>query len=332
MAGIVDEIWGVIGRPLSRQRQIDVRSFAHFLDNLVDALAHPISYVAERETISQIEFSMSRMAGKKIDGVPKIIHFVYLSEETYNFPYYALVALKSAAYHNPGWTLLFHYHREPQGEHWNAAKKIVRLNQIPFFCRYGLAKLSHNAHRADIVRLLALKHIGGAYLDLDTLTVKSFEDLRQAQFVMAAQAEPGGGRGGLCNAAMLAAPGSRFVKKWLRHYCYFHSQGRDYLWDFHSVKLPEMLARKSPDSIQVLDENVFFYPLWTDLHRILLAEDSAPYMKSLERSYLFHLWNGQQEVLITRISEEFVQTSAAAYAQFARPSLMQTTPSPDIPT
>lgn len=321
MPELIDRIWGIVGSPLTRRRQVEVRSFAHLIHNILESAISVRSYITNRRKIAEITSKLQTLIPAEGAGgqIPRIIHFVYGFKRAEHFPYYGLMAIKSAAYHNPGWRLVFHYQNEPYGEYWDAAKHMLILNQMPDFQRFGIARIIHYAHKADVVRLLALKHIGGAYLDIDTLTVKSFEDLRQNPFVMAVQAEHNGARGGLCNAAMLGAPGARFVLRWLRQYRCFHSKGRDYLWDFHSVKLPAMLSCKDPNEIRILDHNTFFYPLWTDVDRILLSEDSARWLKHLQSSYLFHLWNNLAEDTLLRIDKEFIVNSKSAYAEFARP-------------
>jgi mannosyltransferase OCH1-like enzyme len=45
--------------------------------------------------------------------------------------------------------------------------------------------LYHVAHKADVVRLQALKETGGIYLDLDTISVKTIDRLLDHPFAMA---------------------------------------------------------------------------------------------------------------------------------------------------
>jgi len=73
--------------------------------------------------------------------------------------------------------------------------------------------LRHFAHRADVLRLLALRRQGGIYLDMDTLCLKPFSDLLEYPCVR--------GRPGLCNAVILSEPGGRFISAWLASYRQF---------------------------------------------------------------------------------------------------------------
>jgi hypothetical protein len=317
----VDDVWGVVGSPLTRKKQIEVRSIAHLLSNIYNSALNPGDYLANRRFLGRLEAQLQQLAERysSKEGIPRVLHFVFGFKKREFFPYYALLSLKSAMYHNPGWDVVFHYHHEPHGEYWDHIKARLVLNQIPNFSRFGIARISHYAHKADIVRLLALNTIGGAYLDIDTLTIRSFEELCKNPFVMGVQANHNGARGGLCNAAMLGQRGSLFGEQWLKRYRYFHSKGRDYLWDFHSVKLPAMLASRYPSGIRILDHDAFFYPMWTDVQRILFAEDSAKWLSDLQTSYLFHLWNNFTEEFLLKVDEPFVRHSKSAYAMFVRP-------------
>ena len=54
---------------------------------------------------------------------------------------------------------------------------------------------------------------------------------------------------GLCNAAMLSAPKSRFSRLWLDSYVHFRSDGRDAVWDEHSVILPANMTDAYPELV-----------------------------------------------------------------------------------
>ena len=327
MPKIVDDIWEVVARRLSNKRRTDVRSVVHVIHNFLDSTLHLPSYLSNRTCLSRIEENLEKLAAggnsRNNETIPPIIHFVYGFKQAEELPYYAYMAVLSALHYNPGWTVIFHYHIEPTGSHWHALKELVTLNKIENFERFGIARIHHYAHKADIVRLLALKHIGGTYLDIDTLTAKSFAPLQSSQFVMGVQADLNHNKGGLCNAAILSKPMAPFLLRWLSNYKSFHSKGRDYLWDFHSVKLPALLSHLHPNELTVLGHDAFFYPLWLDIERILVAEGSVKWLDKLNGSYLFHLWNGYTENILLTIDEKFVRNSTSAYAAIARKALVK---------
>lgn len=78
----------------------------------------------------------------------------------------------------------------------------------------------------------------------------------------------------LQNAVIIAQPHSSFIDRWLASYETFE----DGQWDEHSVNMPwvgqfmiettsaddmpQKLARRYPDEIQVLSNKAFFWPMW----------------------------------------------------------------------
>jgi hypothetical protein len=125
---------------------------------------------------------------------------------------------------------------------------------------------------------------------------------------------------GLCNAALLSRRHAPFCKRWIRSYAFFTSRGRDVKWDFHSVKLPNLLSREMPDEVTVLSSRAFFYPLWDSIERMVLAENTAGNAKFFSEAYVVHFW-GTLSGALDRIRPEFVQTSSSLYAAWAREAL-----------
>lgn len=60
-----------------------------------------------------------------------------------------------------------HYEHLPTGPWWDLISRNLTLvkTEIPIAV-YG-RRLSHFAHKADVLRLLTMKHSGGIYLDVD---------------------------------------------------------------------------------------------------------------------------------------------------------------------
>ena len=265
---------------------------------------------------TQFSILADSMTPQNSPRIPPILHFVYLSKTPAVFLYYAKLAVLSALHYNIGWKAIFHLTHEPTGPHWESIKSQIILNRVPDLQYFGIAPLHHYAHKADVIRLLALDKIGGAYLDLDTLTQRSFEPLQNEEFVMGVQASLPGQPGGLCNAIMLAAPNSEFAKLWLLQFRHFRSRGTDWLWDYLSVKTPAILARKHPDLVTVLKPDAFFNPLWDKIDKALFSETPTNFNY---RNFAFHLWNNAIANRLGAIDANYVKTSNSLYAQIARP-------------
>lgn len=291
--------------------------------NLKDSLRNLPALMRGFIVTSAIVRSMRQIASSHLaeDQIPRIFHFVIISSEPCFLQFYAFTAIATALHYNPGWTVILHATFEPTGLYWQKIARRVQLNVIPPFEYYGIARLFHGAHKADVIRLLALREIGGVYLDTDTITVKSFEPLLNEQFVMGVQSSYYDAPPGLCNATLLGRRHAKFVRIWCRRYVTFRSKGRDKLWDYHSGRIPALLSWYHPNLIKILPFDRFFYPLWSDVERVLLDGQSARWLPYLQNAFCFHLWSGFTSARLLSVDEKFVLTSKSVYAHYARPAL-----------
>ena len=254
--------------------------------------------------------------------VPKIFHFIYGFHSSGDIPYFGYLAIRSALAFNPGWSAYYYCMHRPEGPNWDRIKAHVNLIELDDFNYFQNARFYHYAHKADVIRMIVINRVGGVYLDLDTITQKSFEDLRDAEFCMGVQAAGSASTSGLCNAVMIGQAGAVFSTNWLSHYDYFRSRGRDDLWDYHSVKLPGILMSHQPETIRVLDYRAFFYPLWTVIEQQLFTERGYELFKDhFGTAYCFHLWNGGTGPFLDELNETVVRKSQSIYADIARRAL-----------
>ena len=157
----------------------------------------------------------------------------------------------------------------------------------------------HVAHLSDVIRLQALNTTGGIYLDSDVYALRPFDDVLSGARD-AVLAHEGGNRYGLCNAIVLAKPGSRFIARWLAEYDGFAEQD----WNYHSVVLPRKLADRHPDELCALSPTAFFWPLWTPghvdyMHRRLSASEAAEVEATVQKhggglyanQLAYHAWS-----------------------------------------
>jgi len=207
--------------------------------------------------------------------IPNIIHFVFgLKEQKEEFELYRYIAIKSAYEVNKPDKMYFHYHYEPFGYYWDKIKPLLTLNKVELPNEIYGNQIYHYAHKADIIRLHKLIEYGGIYLDIDTICLKSFNDLLYYDFVMGEQTNMDNTNiYGLCNAVILSKPNSNFGLKWLESYKDFKSKGRDEFWDEHSVLIPLELSKTNVKDIKIMSHNTFFYPLWYHIKDILFSEN-----------------------------------------------------------
>lgn len=295
--------------------------------NLLSAICSPISCARENGRVMAYRKQLRQLGAantflkRDVAGNTHIeaLHFVFGMKQPEEFPFFAFMAIISAQAHHPQASTYFHCRHEPTGRYWNAVKERVKVVLAPDFEWFGFARIRHYAHRADLVRLIALQEIGGLYLDLDSLTLRNMDSLSAFPFVMGIQQTIPGAIGGLCNAIMIARSGSPFGRRWLRQYSSFRSKGRDKWWDFHSVKLPLYLHALNPLDLHVLPHDAWFYPLWNRIGEMLLEVKDLEQKKELFRQqYAIHLWHNANMNAFSEFTMQSALAHPGLYGSFCR--------------
>lgn len=246
--------------------------------------------------------------------VPKIVHFVFgLNADFGGKPFnimHRIAVLSAIDRLKPEQTFL-HYRYLPEGDDFAAVRSLLTLEQLspPPNTRM------HFAHMADIVRLRTLEGQGGIYLDLDTITVSSFDHLLVHPFAIGLQ-----GRqpvDGLCNAVMLAAPRNPFIRDWLGAYERFTSE-----WDKFSVRLPFVMWKSGKWQAHVEPHDSFHWPLWNRSGLAAMFERNVPFPNAL----CHHLWESfsHPRYFAGKTPEEArheLRSETSTYARLARPYL-----------
>lgn len=278
--------------------------------------------------------------------IPNILHFIFGMAPDFGGKPFSLVhylAIKSAVELNRPDAAWMHYEYEPEGEWWDRARPLLRLNQVKAPGEIFGNRLHHVAHQADVVRLEVLKNTGGVYLDLDTISVKPVRDLLGNSFVigqeMRAPFVPRNTRQkikhairkrvglekkkpeqatGLCNAVLLSEKDGAFVTWWLDSYQSFRSKGRDRYWNEHSVRVPEQLAVRNPDQVTILEPQAFHYPLYNEAGLRAMFEENHLF----PRAYLHHLWESfSWDRYLAGLDPNDLKQRDTTYSRLARPFL-----------
>ena len=244
--------------------------------------------------------------------IPKILHFVYGLAEDFGgkpFTFFHWAAIRSAMRANPGWRVMFWYAHLPDTPYFADLADEMELMQIDAPDEIFGRPLFHVAHKADVVRLQVLIEHGGVYMDVDTLTVRSFDDLIDNRFVMGIETA-GGKKVGLCNAIMMSEPRSLFALGWLKSYEAFRSRGRDEYWSEHSVQVPALLAERFPNEITILPQTAFFDPDWTreGLKKMFYGVSDFPEARA------FHLWEAVAWNVLVHFNEKNILHLDNTYA------------------
>jgi hypothetical protein len=274
--------------------------------------------------------------------IPNIFHFVFGMAPDFGGRPFSLshyIAIKSAIEINKPEEVIFHYDYEPQGEWWQKIKSYLTLKQVKAPEQFMGREITHVAHRADVIRLQALKETGGIYLDLDTICVKPLTDLLHHSFVIGKELKapyvPKNWRQkikfalrsklglikttseetGLCNAVLLSEKNSAFVNLWLQEYKSFRSKGRDKYWNEHSVVVPERLAKQNPQYLTVAGPYNFHYPLYDKLGLCSMFEEVTEFPEA----YLHHVWESfSWNAYLSKLSVDEIKNHDTTYNLLAR--------------
>jgi len=248
--------------------------------------------------------------------IPKILHHTFGMARDFGGKPWSLVhhvCLSSAVERiRPDQTFLY-YEFEPYGPWWELSRKLVTPVRIEAPRSIFGRKLTHVAHRADVVRLQMLIEHGGIYLDADVLVQKSFDDLLAHRTVLGRE-----GSEGLANAVILAEPRSSFLCRWLEEYRSFQGglPGTPD-WNFHSVHLPAKIAQAHPREVTILPPSAFYWPLWTEDHLQWIFESTRPIFQ--DHVYANHLWENFAWKYLEDLTPGRVRSIDTNFHVWARP-------------
>ena len=253
--------------------------------------------------------------------IPKKLHYIFgMASDFGGKPWSLLhhVCLKSAVERIKPDQIFFYYEFEPSGAWWEASRNLVTPVKVEAPREIFGKPLRHVAHRADVLRLQKLIEQGGIYLDADVFVHRDFEDLLDNSVVLGEEGI--NGEHGMANAVMLAEPNAPFLRRWLDEYRSFRSKGEDDFWSEHSVKVPQLLARRYPDELTVLPYTAFFWPLWTEEHLRWIFGSREPI--PLEKSYCTHLWEALSWHYVDGLTPGEVRATETNFHRWARPLLL----------
>jgi len=271
--------------------------------------------------------------------IPNMLHFVFGMAPDFGGKPFSLchyLSIRSAVELNKPVKALFHYQYEPGGECWEKAKPLLTLNKVVAPDSFMGQPLYHVAHKADVIRLQALKETGGIYLDLDTISVRPLTELLSNSFVIGQELKPtyvpknwrqrlkhklgwtkdsSKNATGLCNAVLLSEKNSDFVNLWLEEYKTFRSKGRDKYWNEHSVLVPEKLAAAHPAKLTRLSPYAFHYPLYDKAGLRSMFEEQTEF----NEAYLHHLWESfSWDNYLSKLTVENIREKNTTYNLIAR--------------
>lgn len=249
--------------------------------------------------------------------IPKIVHLVYgLKKDFGNIPFSLMhyLCVKSIVdVHKPD-IINYYYRYEPTGKWWDLAKPYLNLEQIEPPKEIFGNKIYHVAHQTDVIRLQLILEYGGIVMDMDTISVKPFDDLLNNKFVMGVEGDANN-EFGLCNSVIMGEKGAEFADIWLREFRTFRSKGRDKYWNEHAVLIPHALSKIYPEKIHIEPYNSFFNPLYDGPGLKMLFEETHIF----DKAYCHHLWETNSwESYLKNLTIKDIKTKDTSYNLIAR--------------
>jgi hypothetical protein len=272
--------------------------------------------------------------------IPKVVHFVFgLKEQRKPFHFVHYLSIESCRRVLEPDEIYLHYKHLPWGPWWERVAPHLRLHEVDLVADVSAADYSlgavpasyRYAHHADFVRLDALIEHGGVYSDIDTVFVRPFRpDLFERPFVIGAEPpvhdeRTGETRPSLCNALLMAEPGSTFARTWRERM----ADALDGTWSNHSGFLSRALSEEMPDAVHVEPASTFFPFPSTPLGLSQLFEERHPVPPTALSIHLWaHLWweRGRRDFSPAHegwCTPSAIRRARTSFADLARPYLAE---------
>lgn len=270
--------------------------------------------------------------------IPRHFHFIFgLHPQTEPFHLLHYLCLESCLRVNRPERITLYLYHEPYGRYWDLIRPRLTIEKVPLVSTVAAARYSdpliaqklRYAHHADFIRLEKLLEHGGVYADIDTLFVRPIpDDLYEKPFVIGREdpvrhERTGEYHASLCNALMLAEPGSAFARVWLERM----PAALDGSWSNHSCGLAARLAAEFPQLLHV-EPALTFYPfMWTAADLRALLEETHPFPDGACSIHLWaHLWWSKSRrdfspVHHAQLTDPHIRFSDTTFARLARPFL-----------
>ncbi|KAG7528492.1 hypothetical protein FFLO_06115 [Filobasidium floriforme] len=276
--------------------------------------------------------------------VPNIVHYVYslkptprqksqpggirVDEEGYfemgqgeegeEFPYYAYLAVRSVIVNLKPDAIYFHHFNTPTGPWFDLLRPHLTLVPARVPTKIFGNELRHFAHRSDIIRLDALLHMGGIYLDIDTYVIRPFDEFLGYPVTLGMEAATDSRRQkldpeGLCNGIIVAEPHASFLERWRSSYEDFRPDE----WAQHSVARPWEIARRYPNELNVLDTRAFFWPGWWG-EEVQMVHETDDYDFHKSGQYAYHAWESLAMKYLEKLDPVSIKTSGTSFNKMVR--------------
>lgn len=274
-------------------------------------------------SLQKYRLSMQKVAIEGFDSsIPRLVHFIKSDDDPSRFTLMHYLAIRSAHFHIKPDTLYFHTVVEPSGKWWDKAKKYVTveyLKHVP--TTIGDVPLRLAAHISDALRYDILNRLGGIYMDLDVITLKSFDPLFNYPINLALEKAVDKYEEVVCNAVIMSKPGHPFLKTIQDAQPLHFKEG---CYSCHSVIMIRDLALWHPDEVNILNWESFYYPGWeSEAYRIMFGSNN-PSEADWSKTFAVHLFasNGNYQPYAHMMNDHYILNNDSNFNRLVRQFLL----------
>lgn len=246
--------------------------------------------------------------------IPRVIHFIFFGFTEFQIVHYLAVKSAVAVHRVP---VRLHYSQAPiNNPLWDEIAQMVELVQVDPPQEFRGHRLDSYQYKADILRLQLLLEQGGAYLDIDVISLRPFDQFWQEQCVLGVESSDGSS---ITNAVMLSRPGHPFIQTWLDQTAH---NLEDRPWAWHGVCLPREVYDSRPWPDVRLEPRASFMPFDFRDSYIFTADPAREH--DLDSSYTMHMWDTIWNQQLSQIDQEYIQRQDNYFTRICRPYLART--------
>lgn len=241
--------------------------------------------------------------------IPRTIHFIFFGFTEFHYIHY--LAVKSAvAVH--GVPVKLYYSQAPKDNPlWDEIASMVELVQVDPPQEFRGHQLTSYQYKADILRLQILIEQGGAYLDIDVISLRPFDEFWNEHCVLGIESADGSS---ITNAVMMAEPNHPFMQRWLDDTA---TNLENKPWAWHGVCLPREIYDSQAWPDIRLEPRASFMPFDFRDRYIFTQEEGREH--DLDHSYTMHMWDTIWGAHLAHIDSNYIEREHNYLTQICKP-------------
>lgn len=267
--------------------------------------------------------------------IPKIFHFIWLTPpDGKPFNFHHMAAIWSAHIYNRDYKIFFHCDQVPDNKYFDVIRELVEVKSVQIPDQVFGIPIKYMVMKADVLRLEILKMMGGVYLDLDVLTLRSYDDLiSNNRLCLGLELSPklrirqiiyflrtfqwdvikykGRVPAGLCAGVIMTCAENEFIKDWYDAYKDFNNDD----WAYLPVKHPWLMFKTGKYSVHVIPPYLSHFPSsWSEDLKLIFEESIQ-----IEGKYFLHTWESRSyENYLSNINESNFKSINCTYTDYLK--------------